>query len=85
MNRTAVTYGQLDRALRSLGFTCRPAKEAPPGRVYEHGKSGAVIILPDFPDQDKVLEYHLITARTTLDGFGIADPHLFDAKLQKAG
>jgi hypothetical protein len=32
-----------------------------------------------------VLEYHLVGARTTLNLFGIADPKVFDAKLQKAG
>jgi hypothetical protein len=85
MNRTDVTYGQLDRVLRSLGFSCRPARQDPPGRVYEHRKSGAVIILPLFPDDDLVLDYHLAGVRTTLDGFGIADPKLFEGKLQKAG
>jgi hypothetical protein len=32
-----------------------------------------------------VLDYHLVGARTTLDLSGIADPSVFDAKLQKAG
>src|SRR5262245_38104335 len=36
MKRTDVTYGQLDRVLRSLGFSCRLLKEDPPARVYEH-------------------------------------------------
>jgi hypothetical protein len=34
---------------------------------------------------DFVLEHHLITARTTVDLFGIADPEVFDAKLEKLG
>jgi hypothetical protein len=85
MKRTNVTYGQLDKVLRLLGFSCRPAKDDPPGRIYEHKKAGAVILLPAFPESDDVLEYHMIMVRVTLDNFGIADPSTFDAKLQKAG
>jgi hypothetical protein len=85
MKRTDVTYGQLDKVLRSLGFSCRLLKGDPPARVYEHKESGAVIMTPPFPETDFVLDYHLIGARTTLDLFGIADPKGFDAKLQKAG
>ena len=44
-----------------------------------------LVFLPDFPDEDHVLEYHLVSVRTTLDGFGIADPTAFASKLQKAG
>ncbi|HVS38599.1 MAG TPA: hypothetical protein VMS17_23790 [Gemmataceae bacterium] len=85
MNRTEVTYGQLDKVLRSLGFTCRPTKNDPPGRIYEHEKTGAVIMLPEFPDSDPVFEHHLVAARTELDNFGLADPSVFAAKIQKAG
>ena len=46
MKRTDVTYGQLDKVLRSLGFSHRPAKNDPPGHVYAHHESGAVIVLP---------------------------------------
>jgi hypothetical protein len=85
MTRTAVTYGQLDRALRSLGFSCRLANGEPPARVYDHKDSGASFFMPTFPETDFVLDYHLIGARTTLALFGIADPKSFDAQLQKAG
>jgi len=85
VKRTEVTYGQLDKVLRSLGFTCRLVKEEPPARHYEHKETGAFITVPPFPESDRVLEHHLVTARVTLDGFGIADPKVFDAKLQKAG
>jgi hypothetical protein len=84
MKRTDVTYGQLDRVLRGLGFSCRVVTEEPPARVYEHPESGAWIMLPRFPEDDRVLDYHLASVRTTLDGFGVADPKVFDAKLQKA-
>jgi hypothetical protein len=85
MKRTDVTYGQLDKVLRSLGFSCRLLKEDPPARVYEHKESGAMIVMPPFPETDFVLDYHLVGARTTLDLFGIADPKIFDTPLQKAG
>jgi hypothetical protein len=85
MKRTAVTYGQLDEVLHSLGFSCRLVKKEPPVRVYEHKETGAEISMPPFSDGDRVLEYHLVTARVMLDEFGIADPTAFAAKLQKAG
>ena len=85
MRPTEVTYGQLDRALRSLGFTCREVEGEPPALRYEHKESGALISLPPFPKTNPVLDHHLVGARTTLDLFGIADPTVFDAKLQKAG
>ena len=85
MKRSEVTYGQLDKVLRSLGFTCRPAKNPPPGRKYEHSESGAVVLLPSLPETDKVYEHHLAMVRAELDNFGLADPSVFDAKLQKAG
>ena len=83
MKRSEITYGQLDRVLRSLGFVCRPSKIEPPGRVYEQ-KTGAMIVLPTFPDSDPVYQHHLLTAQKELDNFGIADPTAFAAKLQKA-
>ncbi len=85
MRRTGVTYGQLDRVLRSLGFSCRLVNKTPPVRVYEHRETGAEIRVPPFPDADRVLEHHLVTARVMLDEFGIADPTAFAAQLQKAG
>jgi hypothetical protein len=42
-------------------------------------------MLPALPLKDKVFEYHLITVRTELDNFGIADPPAFAARLQGAG
>jgi hypothetical protein len=85
MKRTEVTYGQLDAVLRSLGFSCRPARQEPPGRIYEHPKVGAVIMLPAFSESDQVYEHHLAAVRLELDNFGLADPTAFAAKLHKAG
>jgi hypothetical protein len=85
MKRTQVTYGQLDKVLRSLGFSCRPARHEPPGRIYEHKETGAIIMLPTFPETDKVYEHHLVAAQLELENFGLADAGVFAAKLQKAG
>lgn len=85
MKRTDVTYGQLDRALRGLDFSCRLVTLEVPTRVYKHEPTGALIMLPPFPDNDGVLDYHLIAVRTTLDNYGIADATAFDAELQRAG
>jgi len=85
MKRSVVTYRQLDKVLRSLDFSCQLVKDAPqPTRVYRHG-TGAVIMLPAFPKEEKVLAYQLIAARIELENFGIADPTSFEATLQKAG
>jgi hypothetical protein len=85
MKRTNVTYGQLDRVLRALGFTFRRAQQEPRARLYEHEETGARIALAYFPDGEKVVDYHLAAARATLDNYGIADPTTFAAELQKAG
>jgi hypothetical protein len=52
---------------------------------YEHRDTGAVISMPPFPESERVLDYHLAGARGTLDVFGIAEPKIFDAELEKAG
>lgn len=85
MVRTDVTYGQMDEALRSLGFTSRKVKLRGVARVYEHEATGARFIFPNFPMTDGVLDYHLLGVRTSLDLYGIADPEEFTARLKKAG
>jgi hypothetical protein len=85
MKRTDFTYGQLDRVLRALDFSCRLLQEEPPARHYEHKESGASVMIPPFPETDLVLDYHLVAVRTTLDLFGIAAPSVFDAQLRQAG
>ncbi len=85
MTRTDVTYGQFDKVLRSLGFSCRLVTEEPPALHYEHKETGAFITVPPSPKNARVLEHHLVTARVMLDEYGIADPSAFEAKLRKAG
>jgi hypothetical protein len=84
MKRTAVTYGQLDKVLRSLGFSAHATKHAPPGRIYKH-TTGAVIMLPEFSPSEHVFEHHLVAARLELYNFSLAEPSVFAAKLQRAG
>ena len=84
MKRTDVTYGQLDKTLRLLGFSCRLLTDDPPARAYEHKGTGAAFVLPAFPESDHVLDHHLVGVRTSLDLFGIADSTEFAAKLKKA-
>jgi hypothetical protein len=83
--RTEVTYGQLDKVLRSMGFSRRVFEGRGMAVEYKHKESGALITLPLNPDEDFVLDYHLAGVRTMLDGFGVADPSVFDAKLKKVG
>jgi len=85
MKRAKITYGQLDKVLHSLGFSCRVIEGDPPARRYEHQETGALVSVPPYPMTDFVLEPHLVAARTTMDLFGITDPSVFDAELQKAG
>lgn len=85
MKRSAVTYGQLESVLRAFGFTCRPGSRNPPGRIYEHKPTGAVVALPAVASSAKVRKHHLVAAQIELDNFGIADSKTFGAKLQKAG
>lgn len=85
MKKTNVTYGQLDKVLRSFGFICRPGHNKPPGYIYEHPQAAAMILLPRFRKTDKIYEHHLVDARVQLEYSGIADPTTFEASLRKAG
>jgi hypothetical protein len=85
MPKADVTYGQLDKVLRSFGFARKIFERNGKGVRYEHKVTGARITLPLFPEEDFVLVHHFIQVRGTLDNFGVADPSVFEAKLQKVG
>jgi len=53
-------------------------------RVYEHKETGASLMLPPLPAEDRVLAHHLVGARVMVEEYGIAEPKAFDAKLRKA-
>jgi hypothetical protein len=71
--------------LKALGFSRRLLHKEPPEYRYEHKASGALISLPTLPENDGVLDYHMLMVRHTLDQFGVADPTAFAAELQKVG
>jgi hypothetical protein len=77
-----VTYGRLEDALRSLGFSLRGVEEK--NKVYGHEPTGAVIVIPEFSPGDPVLARHLTKVRGILEAYGIADPLDFATKLQRA-
>lgn len=84
--RANITYGKLDKILRSLGFTSRMSTDnAPLARMYQHEESGARFTLPAFPENDKVLTYHLVAVIGNLENFGITVPIELGSELQKAG
>jgi hypothetical protein len=74
------TYGQLDAALRRLGFTVGVYEGGT--YVYKHPKSGALLTFPILPDDQPVRPHHLVATRMTLDAFGIAAPPELAAQLQ---
>lgn len=75
------TYGQLDEMLRSVGFSFRGVHER--NKVYLHEGTEALVIFPEFRDDDEVLPRHRLLVRTTLDNYGIPVPGEFAAKLQR--
>ena len=76
------TYGRLTQTLLSLGFTIHQPK--PGVVVYKHAETGALIILPSFPDADRVYGHHITDVKMTLDAYGIATGSEFASRLLKA-
>jgi hypothetical protein len=77
------TYGRLDEVLRSLGFSVR-ISETRQARVYEHENTGAMIVLPERPLEEKAIPHHVAAVRMLLDGYGIANESELASALQKA-
>jgi hypothetical protein len=78
------SYGQLDKVLRGLGFSCRTATLQTEALVYEHQETGAVVILPAASKRKRALPHHLAAVQGTLTEYGIADPLHLAGELQKA-
>ena len=76
-----ITYGQLAKILRSFGFAIHEPRSGV--RVYEHAESGATIILPKFPDEDRVYGHHFTDVKMTLDSFGLASAPEFASRVVK--
>jgi hypothetical protein len=77
-----VTYGRLDKVLRSLGFAVHLVEDT--ARLYKNEATGALVALPRVPEQEEVFPHHLLAVRSILQAYGLADPTDFDKKLQKA-
>ena len=85
MPKAGLTYGQLDKVLRSLGFTRHEFERRGKGVRYEHKETGARITMTLFPKKDRVLMHHFVMVRGTLNDFGVADPSVLEKKTKKAG
>jgi hypothetical protein len=71
MAKTTLTYGRLDRRLRSLGFTALTQEGR--ARINRHERTGASGILPDAPFPDEVLPYQVMVARHVLREYDLGN------------
>lgn len=75
----SITYGALERTLQALGFREETYETH---RLYKQKEQGAVIVLPrDLEKTEKAHAAHLLTARHTITGMGIADEAEFEELL----
>jgi len=77
-----MTYGRMEEILRALGFSLRGVEEN--NKVFLHEATGALVVFPAFPAENRVLPRHLLAVKSILQAYGIADPVGFTADLQKA-
>lgn len=78
-----VTYNALTSALLTLGFQ---ETVYDTHRRYEKQDAGAVILLPrNISMEEPARAVHLLTARHTVVGFGIADEARFEELLKPFG
>jgi hypothetical protein len=77
-----VTYRRLDEILRSLGFAFLLFEERT--RVYKHEPTGALVVIPDLPQDDTVLPHHLVAVRAILDAYAIADSTVLTEMLHQS-
>jgi hypothetical protein len=73
-----VTLGQLEEALKSLGFKAAKTEQFTAFRDIERD---ALIILPVMEPDEVVDEPHLVAVRNTVVGKGVALPEQFRARL----
>jgi len=82
--RMEFTYGQLDKVLRSLGFTCTEGMERVPVKKYELKEAHSEISVPIYPDSEYMMYHHFAAARFNLDWNGVVEPEKFIELLKKA-
>lgn len=81
MTETTVTYGRLESALLSLGFT-RHLVEG--GVLYLEPSNDAHLMMPLLAADVAVRPHHLAAARLTVVGRGVAAADEFERALEKA-
>jgi predicted RNA binding protein YcfA (HicA-like mRNA interferase family) len=86
MSQKPMTYAELERVLKRLGFAVEVAEGK--SRTYRHAATGALIPLPDRPRETGVLPQHLAAVEGVLEAYGLRDvngrPHSPTAgRLQK--
>ena len=81
MNR-AITYGQLEKFLLSLGF--KRLRAAGSHVYFEHAPSKAAVVVKDYAPQEKLPSYKLSATRETLHSFGLLDREEFNKALEHA-
>jgi hypothetical protein len=64
MTHNQITYGQLDKILRQLGFVCQFIE--PHWKRYEHAASDTVILLGDRKPNEVALQSEVVSARIHL-------------------
>ena len=79
---TEMTYGRLEEVLHTLGFSPRGVEEK--NKIFMHQPTGALVVFPEFPPENRVLPRHLLAVKSILQAYGIADPAGFATELQRA-
>ncbi len=79
---TEMTYGRMEEVLHNLGFCFRGVEEK--NKVFVHEPTGALVVFPEFPPENRVLPRNLLAVKSILQAYGIADPVGFTTELQKA-
>ncbi len=83
MPQTEVTYGRLDKVLRSFGFSRREFERHGKGVRYEHKDTGSLVTIPLYPDDEKVYLHHMVMVRSAIEDFGISDRSVLEKKLKR--
>ncbi len=74
-----VTYGDLDTALRQMGYI---REDRVKERIYRTERNpDAFVSLPQWPFDQEIWEAHLLAARQIPDAFGVYEGHDFDLLL----
>lgn len=78
--RNGVTYGDLERFLRRMGFV--PRESTGVQRVFWHEPSDTLVVLPGTPEHVGVGRAQLAAVRRTLFEKGLIDCDSLDGLLQ---